>query len=86
MKLKPIALGMASGLSFAILWVICSILVAVSPGMMMQMSGQMFHMDLSQMSWSLQWSGFFIGLIVWAVMAGFAGWLIGLLYNRFASD
>lgn len=86
MKLKPMALGSASGLSFAILWVICSILVAVSPQMMMRMSGQMFHMDLSQMSWSMQWSGFFIGLVSWTVVAGFAGWLIGLLYNRLAGD
>ena len=82
MKLNPTALGAASAISFAILWIICSAAVAVLPGFMLTMSGHMMHGDFSQMGWTLTWGGVFLGLVAWAVVAFVSGWLIAAIYNR----
>ena len=86
MKLSAKALSMASAITVAIFWLICSILVAISPGSMMQMTGQMVHMDVAEASWSLSWTGFFLGWIVWTALAAIFGWLIALMYNRLATE
>lgn len=86
MKLSAKALSMASAITVATFWLICSFLVAISPGSMMQMTGQMVHMDVAEASWSLNWGGFFFGLIVWTALAAIFGWLIAFIYNRLAAE
>ena len=86
MKLSAKALSLASAITVAIFWLICSILVAISPGSMMQMTGQMVHMDVAEMSWTLTWAGFLIGWVVWSVLAGVFGWLLALIYTRLATE
>ena len=86
MMLKPTALGAASAISFAILWIICSAAVAVLPGFMMTMSGHMMHGDFSQMGWTLTWAGVFLGLVAWAAVAFVSGWLIAAVYNRLLGE
>jgi len=83
MKLDEKSLGLAAAASFAVLWVICSGLVALSPGYMMGMSGHMMHADFASMQWALTVPGFVYGLILWSVLAGVSGWLIAYFYNRF---
>lgn len=82
MKLNPTALGAASAICFSILWIICSAAVAVSPEFMMTMSGHMVHVNFSQMGWTLTWTGVFLGLVAWAVVAFVSAWLIAAVYNR----
>ena len=81
MTSNPVKLGIASAIAFAILWIICSAIVYVSPGPMMEVSGHMIHADLSTLSWKLTWPGFIMGLIGWMVVAGVTSWLIALIYK-----
>lgn len=85
MKFDAIKFGLAGGISTAIIWVICSALVALSPDMMWNMTEQMVHMDFQSLShdmnWSLSMSGFVTGLIVWSVSVGVFLWLIAASYN-----
>jgi len=82
MKLDAMKLGLASAISAAVLWVICSFLVMLLPAMMIGMSGDMLHMQLNDMGWHLSFSGVVKGLIAWIVMAGVTGWLVAAVYNR----
>ena len=84
MKLDAVKFGFAFAITAAVLWIICSLLVWAFPSMMMQMSGDMVHGDLSQMGWGwhLSLSGVFFALILWSVTAGITGWLIAYSYNR----
>ena len=85
MKLDAIKFGLTSAIAFAILWVICSLLVWIGPRMMMEISGNMVHGDLSQMQWQISLSGIIVGLIIWSLLAGVTGWLIAAIYNRLTS-
>lgn len=82
MKLNANALALACAGTFAIVWVICSAIVAALPGMSMTVSGHMTHMQFSEMQWSLGITGLLVGLIAWSFIAGLIGWTIATLYNK----
>ena len=82
MTLDASRLAMAFGFATALLWIICSALVALMPGPTMAMTGHMFHGNMEGFSWTLTWPGFLIGLVSWVISAAAAGWLIGWSYNR----
>ncbi len=82
MKCDANRLFVATAGAFAIIWIICSALVAILPGQMLGMSGHMIHADFAAMSWTLTWAGFVIGLVAWSVSAGITAWLIGTIYNK----
>lgn len=82
MKIDAYRLGMATAVVFAIIWVICSVLVIAIPGPMMQISGNMLHADLRGYGWTMHWGGFFSGLILWSVLPGLLVAAIAALYNR----
>jgi len=82
MKLDAVKLGVATAIVFAIIWLICSILVVLIPSPMMQMSGQMLHADFGNQGWSMHWAGFFTGLILWSLVPALLAWAIARLYNR----
>jgi uncharacterized protein HemY len=65
----------------ALLWVICSLLVALSPGGMTAMTGHMIHMDLGHSYLAMSLTGFIIGLIGWIILAAGFAWLLGTIYN-----
>ncbi|NMH63986.1 DUF5676 family membrane protein [Shewanella salipaludis] len=81
MKLDAIKFGLASAIAFALAWIVCSLLVWAMPGMMMDMTGHMVHGDWSQMGWQLTFTGVFLGLLGWSVIAGLCGWLLAAIYN-----
>lgn len=81
MKLDAGRLAIALGATTAILWVICSALVALFSGGMMTMTGHMLHMDATTFSWTLTFTGFLVGLVSWTICAVVAGFLIGWIYN-----
>lgn len=84
MKFNPNILGLAFAAAFAVLWVICSLLVFGLPGYMMTMTGHMAHANLYDLGWTLTITGFLVGLVGWVVTAWATGWLIGFFYNKFA--
>jgi len=82
MTLNAFKFGMASAITVAVLWLVCSALVMVMPTVMLSMSGDMLHMQLNNMGWHLTLAGILKGLLAWSVVAGVAGWLLAVIYNR----
>jgi hypothetical protein len=82
MKLNPNILGIASAVATAVLWIICSLLVALLPEFMTHMTAGMMHGDTASMAFTMTWTGFLWGLVAWVVCAGVTGWLIATIYNR----
>lgn len=82
MKLNPRRCAVATGLAFALLWVICSALVALIPGPMLTLSGHMVHAQMTAMNWVLTLPGFIFGLVAWSLLAAATAWLIALFYNK----
>jgi len=85
MKLDAGRLAIALGGTTAILWTLCSALVAIHAGGMMTLTGHMLHMDRTMFAWTLTIPGFLIGLVSWTIAAAVAGWLIGWIYNATGS-
>lgn len=50
-------LAMASALCAGLFWVLCSTLVVLFPQPMLQMTGNMVHVDLALTSWTMTWPG-----------------------------
>jgi len=86
MKINPVFFAIASGITAAILWLVCSLFVAMMPAMMMDMSGQMVHANLGGMNWSLSFGGVIAGLIGWAVFAAIFAWILAFLYNMLIKE
>jgi hypothetical protein len=78
----PNRLAISFGIATALLWITCSAMVALMPGLMMSITGHMFHANMEDVGWTLTLAGFFIGLVAWVVSAAATGWLIGWSYNR----
>lgn len=81
MKLDATKFGLAAVCTVAIIWVFCSLLVVMLPGVSMNMGGYMMHADFSGMSWHMGFTGFLLGLILWSLTAGIFAWLLATLYN-----
>lgn len=86
MKLNVSALANAAATTAAILWIMCSLLVVMLPGMMMSMTGHMVHLDMQAHSWVMTGLGFVFGLIIWIALAWVTGWLVATCYNRFSGE
>lgn len=82
MNVNATTISMATAMGFAIVWLICSLLVWLFPAAMMAMSGHMVHTDLVEVSWHLSFGGFLIGLLAWSLSAGFTAWLVASIYNK----
>ena len=76
-KILIVAFAAAAG----ILWMVCSLLVALSPGPMTAMTGHMIHMDLTHNSLNMSQTGFVVGLIGWTILASGFAWILGIIYN-----
>jgi len=81
MKLDAVRIGAATAIVFAVVWVICSLLVVFVPGVMMEMSGHMLHADLGNLNWTLRWTGFFVGLVAWTALSWVIAWAIAAVHN-----
>ncbi len=78
MKHHPVATAHAVGLTTAIVFVVCRLLVGVSPNLMFAIGQSWFHgIQLTPMdTWSIPTSTFVLGL----VSSSLFGWLIGYLF------
>lgn len=81
MKINSLNLALASAITAAIVWAICSLLVWTMPGAMMSVTGNMVHMEMGKSGWMLSPLGFVWGLIVWSLFAGIFAWLLATVYN-----
>ena len=82
MKVDAAKIGLSTGIVFGIVWIICSIFVVIVPAGMMQMSGMMIHGNLGNLGWTMNWAGFFVGLVAWSALAGVLVGATAALYNR----
>lgn len=85
MALNANKLFLATAVVFALLWIVCSALVALIPDIMLTMTGYMVHAELETFRWSLTGAGFVGGLVLWALVPGITVWLIAVAYNRLAT-
>lgn len=81
MNIDTTRLALTLGGTTAVLWTLCSALVAIQPALMMSITAHMIHADMDGFGWTLTWTGFFVGLISWTLCAAATGWLIGWIYN-----
>lgn len=86
MKLNANKFALATAMSFALLWIFCSLIVALMPHQSMHVTGAMLHGDMMAWQWNMYWFGLFIGLIAWALIAAITAWLIATIYNRLMED
>lgn len=80
------AFGFAAATIAGVLTTLCALALAVAPRATTAVASTLIHLDLSEMSRSLTWAGYFSGLIGWTIGAGLIFWAAGALYNRFAGD
>jgi len=66
-----------------IIYIICAILVAISPSGTVMVFSYMFHgIDISQISTTPTLSGTIIGLVEIVILALIVGWLFAKIYNK----
>ena len=82
MKLAAARFGLAVGIGSAILWTICSLLVAVMPEPSLALTRSLFHVASGGPVWGVTWAGYLVGLCVWSVGSGLFAWLCAGFYNR----
>lgn len=81
MKINALNFALASAITAAIVWLVCSLLVWMMPGAMMTTTGNMVHMDMSRFGWMFSPTGVIWGLVVWSLFAGIFAWLLAAIYN-----
>lgn len=82
MKFEAARFGLAIGIGSAILWSLCSLVVAVAPEPSLALTRSLFHVASGGPVWGVTWAGFLVGLCVWSVGSGLFAWLCAGLYNR----
>jgi hypothetical protein len=82
MKLDAGKFGLAAAAALAVIWIICSIIVLLLPGVSMMAGSSMMHADFGEANWNMHFAGFLAGLVLWPLTAGAAAWLTVAIYNR----
>ena len=81
MRLNSFKFALAVLITAAVFWTVCSVLVFVFPGPMMNTSGSLFHMEMGRMGFMLSLTGFFWGLLLWSLLVGAFSFVMSSLYN-----
>lgn len=81
MKLDTNKLSVAVALMTLAAWVVCAALVAVAPQFSMAATQHMFHLPADTFDWNLTWTGFFVGGVIWPVVALAFTWCAAAMYN-----
>lgn len=82
MNINANKLALSSAITFALLWVLCSIVVIALPHQSMGIMGSMVHSDMGGLQWNMQIGSLVVGLVAWSLSAGVTAWLIATLYNK----
>ena len=81
MKINSLSFALASAITAAVIWIICSLLVWMIPGAMMNMTTNLFHMEMGKSGFTLSLLGVIWGLIGWSLFAGIFAWILATVYN-----
>ncbi|MBI5358886.1 hypothetical protein HZB69_04645 [Candidatus Amesbacteria bacterium] len=86
MKHEPIATANALAITFAVIFVVCRVLVGIFPDLMFTIAQSWLHgVDLAQKSsWDLTAQSFVLGLVSASVSAWLVGFLFASVSNYFA--
>lgn len=84
MKLQIWPFSLSVGVVTAVASVICGILIALAPEATMAAVSYLFHIDLTGLSRTITWGGFFAGLAVSVLSMMLAASAVAWLYNRIA--
>lgn len=86
MKINSLKFGLASAITAAVVWIICSLLVWTMPGAAMNMTTNLFHMEMGKSGFVLSPIGVIWGLIGWSLFAGIFAWILAAIYNVLTKD
>lgn len=86
MKINSLKFGMASAITATIVWIICSLLVWMVPGAMMNMTTNLFHMEMGKSGFMLTPIGVIWGLVGWSLFAGVFALILATIYNLLTKD
>ena len=81
MKIQSINFSAACAITFAVLWVVCTALVWMSPSSMAVITSHMLHLDGAHLEFTLTFAGASIGLVIWSLLAAITGLFIAVFYN-----
>ncbi len=82
MKLNTGAFALAAGAVAAILFILCSIAVAVSPTASMQALSSLTHLTLAGVTPTITLGGFVFGLVCWTLGTALVFGGAAAIYNR----
>lgn len=85
MRLDIRAFTCAGGLVAALLFVVCSVGVALAPQAAATFAGDLIHADLTGLVRTLTWGSFALGLVVWTAGTALTFAVIAATYNRLAA-
>ena len=85
MRLNTAALALAAGITTAVVYAVCSLVVAVAPGSATAVISYLLHLDLTAMARPLTWGSFATGIVCVSLAVALVVALLGALYNRFAT-
>ncbi len=86
MKINSLNFALASAITAAVVWVVCSLLVWTMPGAMMNTTGNMVHMEMGKSGFMLSPLGVIWGLVAWSLFAGIFAWILATIYNLLTKD
>ena len=84
MKLNIWPFSLSVGVVTAVASVICGILIALAPEATMAVVSYLFHIDLTGLSRTITWGGFFAGLVVSVLTMMLGAAAVAWIYNRAA--
>ena len=85
MNISPNKFAFASAAAISTVWILCSLLVQLFPEMMLILTGHMLHIDMRAIGWQMSPISAVIGLVAWAILAAFIGWLLAMAYKMLNS-
>lgn len=85
MKHNPVATANAVGITTAIVFVLCRILVGLFPDLSFAIAQSWLHgIQLTKLeTWNLTFSSFLLGLVSSAITAWIIGYIFAKVYNSF---
>ena len=81
MKINPLNFALASAITAALVWMICSVLVWMMPGAMMNLLGNMMHMEMGKGGFVFSFISIIWGLFAWSLFVGIFAWILATIYN-----
>ncbi len=84
MKLDSRAFGIAAGAMAGLLFILCSIAVAIAPAPTTALFGYLVHTDFSGLPRTLTFASFVWGLICWTLGTALTFGFAAAIYNRLA--